>query len=654
MLLSNRNSTAFVREARVFDWLVNRHCPHQCEFTIDRRAAATADGIFVQPSEISEEGPKRTSARQLFFAFLHEAPGHPQNENFRRLPPHAINFTVGFVPGCDIRADYGEFPPRGVAFFGREAETTVEWAAVLEAVGAEDGARVRPAFPHLLRLFGACFGGRCPRAECLERNTAAFHFVFAFENAVCSRYVTENGFRGLVVPVVLRRADHRHLLPDSAFIAVDDFERMDDLAAHLRFLMANRTAYLRHFEWTRHFQLDGPRQLPRALCAACSKLHDSEQRSTYRDVYRWYSPEKHCDFDHVPVLVEAAVARFQLTLTIKLGIGTPRQTNFYPRLDVFTSEFRVVDAKCGERPASSFPNCTAIFGVGPALNVYTRAIFCTVHTPLFASNSWSSFRPEGAWKWASGDFRPSVGLLARDTLHVWQHGVYALLGTSNWWTPFCSRMRGSSPCRDIATTASSLGLAPGGPFDDANFVRQLHRRSVIGAPIFTIAPSSGRPLVTLGAVEREHCGEWTEHASLDTNSWQLQGDVQLANFVVTMARLLAVPDSAIAELLAAGVIVKSAYEDEGDKFYAPCNSSDLRLDVWLDGVRFLSLTPAELLDEATYNEGRCLARIQPAADRRYSADPAWQIGHFLRVPPCFSLASRATRWASQRGRRPTK
>ncbi|KAI6219429.1 hypothetical protein M3Y95_01110300 [Aphelenchoides besseyi] len=277
-------------------------------------------------------GPKRQSAHQKFFIFLHEAPGHSQTENFKWLTPNQINYTVGFVPGCDIYAAYGEFVPKGTDSFGQQSQQlkSTELDAEWESVKLTVWSKTEPAFavvshcqtqskrelylnafqrqyPELLRLFGECYSGRCEQSDCIAKNTEIYHFYFAFENAICSRYVTEKfieRIKGLTVPVVLRRADYQHLLPNSSYIAVDDFEKMQDLASFLMMLMSNKVLYLRYFDWTRHYERNGPRQLNRALCEACAKLYDTEHQSTYSDIARWYSVKRFCEPDFVPSILK--------------------------------------------------------------------------------------------------------------------------------------------------------------------------------------------------------------------------------------------------------------------------------------------------------------------------------------------------------------
>ncbi|KAI6241900.1 Glyco-tran-10-N domain-containing protein [Aphelenchoides fujianensis] len=318
-----------------FNVEVNPHCEHTCAYTLDPFRLPIAEGVFVQPNAIDWNGPKRWSSDQKFFAYLREAPGHYNSLRFKWSPPFQFNYTVGFVPGCDIPAGYDQLVPRGVAHFGwnpqeHPIDPKEDWEEVKAAVANKTGAafalisncktrskrelyidEFKRRYPHLLQLYGKCYdkrGAKCTEEECLLPNLRSHRFFFAFENAVCTNYVTEKFFRikRLIVPVVLRRADYRRLLPDDAFIAVDDFESMSGLAAHLERLIADPSLYLRYFRWTRLLERrDSPRQLEAALCAACGRLYDDdERRSAYRNLTAFYSQERWCDLEFVLRLLE--------------------------------------------------------------------------------------------------------------------------------------------------------------------------------------------------------------------------------------------------------------------------------------------------------------------------------------------------------------
>jgi hypothetical protein len=65
---------------------------------------------------------------------------------------------------------------------------------------------------------------------------------------VCRHYVTEKfwNIKRLIVPVVLTRSVFVGLnIPEDAFIAADDFDSAEQLAAHLKKVAADRRLYMK-------------------------------------------------------------------------------------------------------------------------------------------------------------------------------------------------------------------------------------------------------------------------------------------------------------------------------------------------------------------------------------------------------------------------
>uniref|UniRef100_A0A914KWU6 Fucosyltransferase n=1 Tax=Meloidogyne incognita TaxID=6306 RepID=A0A914KWU6_MELIC len=78
---------------------------------------------------------------------------------------------------------------------------------------------------------------------------ASHMFYLAFENSVCKNYITEKFWylKHLIVPIVLsRRVFKKTKIPDNVYIAVDDYNNVEELAEYLLYLQRNRTAYLKY------------------------------------------------------------------------------------------------------------------------------------------------------------------------------------------------------------------------------------------------------------------------------------------------------------------------------------------------------------------------------------------------------------------------
>ena len=71
-------------------------------------------------------------------------------------------------------------------------------------------------------VYGKCGTSTCPPngADCRAYIASRYKFFMAFENSLCSEYVTEKFFRTLnydIVPVVLGYGDYARFVPTSAF-----------------------------------------------------------------------------------------------------------------------------------------------------------------------------------------------------------------------------------------------------------------------------------------------------------------------------------------------------------------------------------------------------------------------------------------------------
>uniref|UniRef100_A0A0N4VID4 Fucosyltransferase n=1 Tax=Enterobius vermicularis TaxID=51028 RepID=A0A0N4VID4_ENTVE len=108
----------------------------------------------------------------------------------------------------------------------------------------------------------------------------SYFFYITFENSICKDYLTEKlwnqGFQNTIIPLVLKREQVEPYVPPHSFIAVDDFSDAEQLAAYLKYLMQNKTAYMEYFNWRKEYKvifLDGSAhdslERPWGFCQLC-------------------------------------------------------------------------------------------------------------------------------------------------------------------------------------------------------------------------------------------------------------------------------------------------------------------------------------------------------------------------------------------------
>merc|ERR1712032_531008 len=105
-------------------------------------------------------------------------------------------------------------------------------------------------------------------------------FFLAFENSICTDYVTEKFFRTLsrlIVPVVLGGANYTRLAPPGSYINALNYPSPFHLAKELKRLAEDGQSY------------------KEAMCSLCSRLHSEDKKlKSYTDLGAWWEGEGRC------------------------------------------------------------------------------------------------------------------------------------------------------------------------------------------------------------------------------------------------------------------------------------------------------------------------------------------------------------------------
>lgn len=164
-------------------------------------------------------------------------------------------------------------------------------------------------------VYGSCGSLTCPRSDqrtCDQLLNEQYKFYIAFENSLCLDYATEKFYGRATlnaVPIVLKRSLVEKLFPKGSFVAASDFVHPKFLAAHLKYLGSNDTAYLEYFRWRNEgyqFQDHDERGNYFGFCGLCQRmLKGSYEAKSYPDLKKWWVDGSQCDQELVPRLVSA-------------------------------------------------------------------------------------------------------------------------------------------------------------------------------------------------------------------------------------------------------------------------------------------------------------------------------------------------------------
>ena len=79
------------------------------------------------------------------------------------------------------------------------------------------------------------------------------------ENTNCRDYVTEKFYKSLhprmAVPIVLSRKYYRDVgAPEDSYIAIDDFENLDEFIKRVNQIAADKNLYLKYHRWREEYK----------------------------------------------------------------------------------------------------------------------------------------------------------------------------------------------------------------------------------------------------------------------------------------------------------------------------------------------------------------------------------------------------------------
>uniref|UniRef100_A0A1I8BC46 Fucosyltransferase n=1 Tax=Meloidogyne hapla TaxID=6305 RepID=A0A1I8BC46_MELHA len=277
-------------------------CPYECEYSTDRNKYLNASAIVYYIRTEHNGLPKIRPPNQLYVFCLDEPP-HYTFEFFKKVPPDFFNISMTYRLDSDIYYPYDQFVPCNgecqVDEYWTEKEVmenVIRKTDLAMQVNSDcDTPSKRENLVDELRklikidLYGKCVrGANCDFEYCYNRELENHMFYLAFENAVCKSYVTEKfwNLKHLIVPVVLtRRVLDKWKVPDSAYIAVDDFNNIKELADYLLYLQKNRTEYLKYFDWTKTYRKTNYHVLHKKLTRKYYQAFILPQNGTHAPTY---------------------------------------------------------------------------------------------------------------------------------------------------------------------------------------------------------------------------------------------------------------------------------------------------------------------------------------------------------------------------------
>ncbi|VDP20296.1 unnamed protein product [Soboliphyme baturini] len=281
-----------------------------CRLTSNRTLLNSSHVVFFHERDFNATDlPNRRRPSQLYVISNWEPPAYLSSATSFMID-NFFNLTVTHLRNSDIYAPYvamvknGEVPQlieedlkrlvkgktKHIAWFVSNCNTSSKRELYVKAL--------QKYIP--VDIYGSCGPLRCPRGNnnCTDFLKNDYLFYLAFENAICSDYVTEKISTALsthIVPVVLSRAVAQSALPEGSFIAVDDFASAKSLADFLYELGNNTARYMAYFSYKQTHAVKTV-TLEMSMCRLCEQVTEIPAPPTRytKNFHEWFLESSNC------------------------------------------------------------------------------------------------------------------------------------------------------------------------------------------------------------------------------------------------------------------------------------------------------------------------------------------------------------------------
>lgn len=259
-----------------------------CSLTDDRQVYLQAEAVIVHHRDIpSVHLPKlpRPPAQKWIWLNL-ESPTHSPG---LEVCDNVFNLTMSYRTDSDIPMPYGYLDPQGVVsnlarpITAPSDSDLIRPKLVAWVVSNWSKTNARVAFYNKLSQYIKVdvYGGA---GQPLERGKDSliqllrgYQFYLSLENSQHTDYITEKLWNAVLagaIPVVLgpSRKNYEHFLPPEAFIHVDDFPTVKELADYLLMLKDNPTKLRHHLDWRTNHSVHMSEFWSEHFCMACQAV----------------------------------------------------------------------------------------------------------------------------------------------------------------------------------------------------------------------------------------------------------------------------------------------------------------------------------------------------------------------------------------------
>jgi alpha-1,3-fucosyltransferase len=226
--------------------------------------------------------PAYRAPRQKWVFVANEPPSHRRVD---KLYAKLFNVTFTYKNSSNAYFPYGRLVKQHnkKIYYDKNfaKKRNVVWmVSNCESVGKREHYVAQLAKHIDVTIFGTCARKRCIRdirkhIRCQHDETHKFYL--AFENSLCSEYISEKVWRTLglnMIPIVYGIGDYKNVMPPRSYIDVRDYESPAHLAQQLQRISSDRRLHASYFAWKQHYAVKQVgTTFQEATCQLCDSLH---------------------------------------------------------------------------------------------------------------------------------------------------------------------------------------------------------------------------------------------------------------------------------------------------------------------------------------------------------------------------------------------
>ena len=285
-----------------------------CEMTFDRHDLSIADAVIYDFRSMRAWPNYTRPTSQVWIHIQHEAVIKPR---YQKEMDDKLNWTMTYSRHSDIQLPYGMLEPkpnetqlkRDYLQIAKNKSVDAVWVVSHCHTGSK-----REEYADILKqyididILGAC-GRRwqCGKRfnhdiqECFSILNSTYRYYLAFENTLCTDYITEKFFENYDYDIlqIVRGGDLKTRpinISKEAYISTSDFKDAHALGKYLQSLSQDTNQYANKLKIKDKYRLIHYREVfKKSMCEICKRLHNLEEyHSVYKSMAEWFTTNQPC------------------------------------------------------------------------------------------------------------------------------------------------------------------------------------------------------------------------------------------------------------------------------------------------------------------------------------------------------------------------